>query len=111
METRLSNAGYEVIKARDGREAVEYAFKEQPDLIVMDVMMPNMDGFEATKRLRSKLATAAIPILMLTAKRDKESELKGLDVGADDYLTKPFDKDKLLARIRMLLRRSDRKDG
>ncbi len=111
LEIRLSNAGYEVIKARDGREAVEYAFKEKPDLIVMDVMMPNMDGFEATKTLRSKLATAAIPILMLTAKRDKESELKGLDVGADDYLTKPFDKDKLLARIRMLLRRSDRKDG
>ena len=111
LEIRLSNAGYEVIKARDGREAVEYAFKEKPDLIVMDVMMPVMDGFEATKTLRSKLATAAIPVLMLTAKRDKESELKGLEVGADDYLTKPFDKDKLLARIRMLLRRSDRKDG
>jgi len=71
----------------------------------MDVMMPEMDGLEATKILRSRLETAVIPILMLTAKKDKESELKGLDVGADDYVTKPFDKDKLLARIKMLLRR------
>jgi len=102
---RLNTAGYEVIKARDGKEAVEHAVKEMPDLIVMDVVMPNMDGFEATKLLRSKLQTATIPILMLTAKKDKESEIKGLDYGADDYITKPFDLDKLLARIEMLLRR------
>jgi len=106
LEKRLSSAGYEVIKARDGKEAVEYAVKERPDLIVMDVLMPNMDGFAATKLLRSKLETATIPILMLTAKKDKKSEIKGLDYGADDYMTKPFDKDKLLARIKMLLKRA-----
>lgn len=105
LEKRLSDTGYEVVKAGNGREAVECAFREKPDLVVMDVMMPEMDGLEATKILRSRLETAVIPILMLTAKKDKESELKGLDVGADDYVTKPFDKDKLLARIKMLLRR------
>jgi type IV pilus assembly protein PilB len=105
LEKRLSDTGYEVIKARNGREAVECAFREKPDLVVMDIMMPEMDGFEATKILRSRLETAVIPILMLTAKKDKESELKGLDLGADDYVTKPFDKDRLLARIKMLLRR------
>jgi DNA-binding response OmpR family regulator len=68
-------------------------------------MMPEMNGFEATKQLRSKLQTAVIPILMLTAKRDKESELEGIDAGADDYITKPFDGDILLARIKMLLGR------
>lgn len=70
--------------------------------------MPGMNGFEATKILRSKLETAVIPIILLillTARKNKESELKGLDAGADDYITKPFDKDKLLARIKMLLRR------
>jgi type IV pilus assembly protein PilB len=105
LEKRLSDTGYEVVKAVNGMEAVECAFREKPDLVVMDVMMPEMDGLEATKILRSRLETAVIPILMLTAKKDKESELKGLDVGADDYVTKPFDKDKLLARIKMLLRR------
>lgn len=105
LEIRLKTAGYEVIKARNGKEAIGSVFKEKPDLIVMDVMMPVMDGFEATKQLRSQLQTAVIPILMLTAKRDKESELSGLDAGADDYITKPFDGDILLARVKMLLGR------
>jgi type IV pilus assembly protein PilB len=105
LEIRLNGAGYEVVKARNGKEALGSAFKEKPDLIVMDVMMPEMDGFEATKQLRSKLQTAVIPILMLTAKKDKESELEGIDAGADDYITKPFDGDILLARIKMLLGR------
>ncbi len=107
LEMRLNDAGYEVIKARNGKEAVKYAFKEKPDLIVMDVMMPDMDGFEATKILRSNLETAVIPILLLTAKKDNESELKGFDAGADDYVTKPYDENKLLARIKMLLRRKN----
>jgi len=105
LEIRIKGAGYEVIKAKNGKEAVSSAFKEKPDLIVLDVMMPEMNGFEATKQLRSKLQTAVIPILMLTAKRDKESELEGIDAGADDYITKPFDGDILLARIKMLLGR------
>jgi type IV pilus assembly protein PilB len=105
LDKRLESAGYRMIGARDGREAIQCTIKEKPDLIIMDVMMPQMDGFEAVKTLRSRLETARIPIIMLTAKHDKESEVKGLDMGADDYITKPFDSDKLLARIRMLLKR------
>ena len=71
----------------------------------MDLNMPGMDGFEAIKVLRSKLETAVIPVIMLTARGDKESELTAFDIGADDYLTKPFDFDKLLARMKMLLKR------
>jgi DNA-binding response OmpR family regulator len=77
----------------------------RPDLLISDVMMPQMDGYELTKILRSRLEGASIPIIMLTSQKDKENEIKGLDVGADDYITKPFDKDKLLARAKMLLRR------
>ncbi|MDD4201892.1 MAG: ATPase, T2SS/T4P/T4SS family [Candidatus Omnitrophica bacterium] len=106
LNKRLTNAGYEVIQAKNGKQAIESAFKERPDLIIMDIMMPEMDGIEATKRIRAQLQTAAIPIIMLTAKKDKQSELKGIDVGADDYITKPFDNEKLIARIEMLLRRS-----
>ncbi|MFH1878584.1 MAG: ATPase, T2SS/T4P/T4SS family, partial [Candidatus Omnitrophota bacterium] len=105
LEKRLVSAGYDVIKAVNGTEAVEAAIREKPDLIITDVMMPEMDGFEVVKALRSNLETAVIPVIMLTAKKDKESELGGIEAGADDYITKPFDKDKLLARIKMLLRR------
>ncbi|MFH1664764.1 MAG: ATPase, T2SS/T4P/T4SS family [Candidatus Omnitrophota bacterium] len=105
IENRLKSAGYEVIKAKDGMEAVERALRDKPDLIVMDYMMPKMNGIEAIKTLRSKLETAVIPIMMLTAKKDADSEMEGLDAGADDYITKPFDGQRLLARIKMLLRR------
>jgi len=105
ISKRLKDAGYEIIQAKNGREALVYAFKEAPGLIVMDVMMPEMDGIEATRKLRENLQTAAIPIIMLTAKHDKHSELEGIDAGADDYIAKPFDGDKLIARIKMLLRR------
>ena len=80
-------------------------FKEKPDMIITDATMPKMDGFELIKQLRSRLETAVIPIIMLTARQDKDSELKGIDAGADDYIVKPFDIDKLLSRIKMLLRR------
>ena len=108
VNKRLTDAGYDVVLVNNGREAVECAYKEIPDLIVMDIMMPEMDGFEATKILKSRLETASIPVVMLTAKKDKESELQGLDAGADDYITKPFDHEKLLARIKMLLNRRQR---
>ena len=105
LEMRLKSGGYDVIKANNGKEAVELALREKPDLIIMDIMMPEMDGFEATKALKSRLETAVIPIMMLTAKKDVDSELKGIDIGADDYMTKPFDGQRLLARVKMLLRR------
>ncbi len=100
----LELGGYDVINAENGKEAVEKAFKEKPDLIVMDLMMPVMTGFEATKALKAKLETAQIPIILLTAKHEKESEKQGLALGADDYMTKPFDKVKLLDRVKLLLK-------
>ncbi len=102
---RLKTSGFDVIEAKDGQEAVEIAMSKQPDLIVMDVMMPRMDGFQATRKLRSELRTASIPIAMLTAKRDSNSEVKGFDAGADDYIAKPFDGARLLARVKVLLKR------
>ncbi len=102
---RLKTAGFDIIEACNGVEAVEKSIRNQPDLIVMDVMMPIMDGFEATKQIRSELKTAAIPIVMLTAKGDANSEVQGLDAGADDYIAKPFDGVRLLARIKLLLKK------
>ncbi|MDD3374146.1 MAG: ATPase, T2SS/T4P/T4SS family [Candidatus Omnitrophica bacterium] len=102
---RLNAAGYSILEAENGAEGVRIAHQKKPDLIIMDVMMPVMDGIIATRRIRAELETAAIPILMLTAKTTKEDELEGLDAGADDYLGKPFDDEKLLARVKMLLRR------
>jgi PleD family two-component response regulator len=105
VEMRLVASGCEVIKARDGIEGLHMAFTEKPDLVITDVTMPKMNGYELTKQLRANLETAVIPVIMLTARDDKSSELKGLDIGADDYITKPFDGDKLLSRVKMLLRR------
>jgi len=105
LEKNLTSAGYHVIKSRDGNELVKLAIQEKPDLIISDVTMPKMSGFEAVKELRSRLETASIPVMMLTARDDKESELKGIEAGADDYIPKPCDHEKLLARIKMLLRR------
>lgn len=105
LESRLMAADFEVIRANNGQQAIESAIKNKPNLIIIDVMMPVMDGLEATKVLRSSLETATIPIIMLTAKRDVESELKGLDAGADDYMGKPFDGKRLIARINLLLKR------
>lgn len=106
IEECLKQDGYEIMAAGDGEKAVELVARERPDLVVMDVMMPRMNGFEAVKILRSQLVSATIPIVMLTSMADKENELKGIDLGADDYITKPFDGDKLRSRIKMLLRRS-----
>ncbi len=101
----LENYGYAVIEAEDGEQGVRKAHQQRPDLIIMDVMMPKVDGLSAIKKIRQDLETASIPVVMLTAKTDKVSEIRALDAGADDYISKPFDRDKLLARIRMLLKR------
>ncbi|MCA9400949.1 MAG: Flp pilus assembly complex ATPase component TadA, partial [Candidatus Omnitrophica bacterium] len=107
----LQMGGYDVVQATNGQEALEVVHREKPDLILTDLMMPVMDGIEMTKILRSKLETAVIPIMMLTAKQSKDSELEGINAGADDYLTKPYDKDKLLSRVKMLLRRRNVRTG
>ena len=103
LATSLRFAGFEVVTAGNGREAIEKAENEQPDLIVLDVMMPGMDGFEVTRRLRD--AGRTYPVLFLTAKDATEDKVAGLGAGGDDYVTKPFSMDELLARIRVLTRR------
>ncbi|MHB8522626.1 MAG: response regulator transcription factor [Limisphaerales bacterium] len=98
--------GYRVLMAADGQTGLEKAIHEKPDLVVLDVMMPKLDGFAVCGELR-RLANA-VPILILTAKGRVEDRVTGLDVGADDFLAKPFSRDELLARVRALLRRVQR---
>jgi DNA-binding response OmpR family regulator len=95
---RLEHAGYEVISAGDGEEAVALARERKPDLCVIDVMMPKLDGLEVTERLRSTPELAATPILLLTASAHDSAVQRGMDVGADDYIAKPFSADDFLAR-------------
>jgi len=104
VERALAFEGYGVITARDGAEALQRVLNEKPDLVVLDVMMPIVDGFETCRRLRA--AGNHVPILMLTARTEVSDRVEGLDAGADDYLAKPFALEELLARIRALLRRS-----
>ena len=99
----LQHDGYEVITGSDGVEAVELAQSQNPDLIVLDIMMPRMDGLDACSKIRE---FSNVPIILLTAKADDMDKLLGFDRGADDYLTKPFNVLELKARIRALLRRS-----
>ena len=97
---------WEFYEAEDGKKALEIINKVKPDVIVLDAMMPNMDGFEFLKHLRNDLATATIPVIMLTAIKEVETEVKGLELGADDFLNKPFNAKILFARIKRLLVRS-----
>jgi DNA-binding response OmpR family regulator len=103
----LEQAGYQVATAADGASALEAARKEKPDLVILDIMLPEMDGLEVCRQLRREDATATTPIMMLTAKTDEIDKVVGLEVGADDYVTKPFGRRELLARVRALLRRAD----
>jgi DNA-binding response OmpR family regulator len=102
----LERNGYRVLLAADGQSALEKALKEKPDLILLDIMMPKLDGFTVCAELQ-RLASA-VPILFLTAKGRVEDRVMGLDAGADDYLVKPFSRDELLARVRALWRRAQR---
>ena len=104
LATSLRFAGFEVVTAGNGREALEKAHVENPDLIVLDVMMPGMDGFEVTRRLRENGTTT--PVLFLTAKDATEDKVTGLGAGGDDYVTKPFGLEEVVARIRAILRRT-----
>jgi DNA-binding response OmpR family regulator len=96
--------GYEVITAQDGIEGLERALEESPDLVVLDVMMPRMSGLEVCRQLRAK--RASIPIIMLTARGQEVDKVVGLELGADDYVTKPFSIRELLARVKAILRRT-----
>lgn len=102
LEYNLARQGYEVVKATDGPGALEVARRERPDVIVLDVMLPGLDGFEVCRILRQEMS---VPIIMLTARADEVDRIVGLEVGADDYLAKPFSMRELLARVKALLRR------
>ena len=104
LKFNLTKEGYHVITALDGSQALEAARQKQPDIILLDVMLPKIDGFDVCRILRQEMTT---PILMLTAKDSEIDKIVGLEVGADDYLTKPFSMRELLARIRAMLRRSE----
>jgi adenylate cyclase len=101
---RLESQGYEVVTAVDGEEALARAREMQPDLLLLDIMMPKLDGIEVTRRLKADANLPFIPIILVTAKADAKDVVAGLDAGGDDYLTKPFDHAALVARVRSMLR-------
>ena len=106
LETRLKMAGYEVITAADGEEALDAFQKENPDLVVLDVMMPKLDGYGVTREIRK---TADTPIIILTALGDVSERITGLELGADDYVIKPFSPKELESRVKAVLRRVNQK--
>jgi DNA-binding response OmpR family regulator len=112
VQFNLKNAGYEVVSAGDGAQALKMAKNTAPDLILLDVMLPEIDGLEVCKMLRRDVATAGIPIIMLTAKAAEIDRVLGFELGADDYVTKPFSPRELTLRVKNLLHRRvpDRKE-
>ena len=109
LATSLRFAGFEVHAAADGGSALRLARDTAPDLVVLDVMLPDMDGFTVTRRLREK--GQHVPVLFLTARDDTADKVQGLTVGGDDYVTKPFSLEEVVARIRAILRRTSPDDG
>ena len=107
LETRLKMVGYDVITAADGEEALEAFQKHNPDLIILDVMMPKMDGYGVTREVRRN---SDVPIIILTALGDVSERITGLELGADDYVVKPFSPKELEARVRAVLRRTNEKE-
>lgn len=107
VKINLEIFGYDVINAFDGIQGFTLAKQELPDLIVLDVMMPNVDGFTVAKRVRENPTTKDIPILMLTAMNMLDDKVKGFDIGVDDYLVKPFEMEELKVRVRALLKRAN----
>jgi two-component system, OmpR family, alkaline phosphatase synthesis response regulator PhoP len=110
LRYNLERDGYKVIEAHDGAEALAIAHREPPDLFVLDIMMPRMDGIETCRRIREHAGLRRLPVLMLTARSDESDHVKGLDVGADIYLTKPISIPLLLSQVRAMLRGTTRFD-
>ena len=108
IEVKLKKAGFEVITAVDGEEGVEKAKSENPDLILMDVMMPKMDGYTAVEKIKTEMDPAPL-VMMLTAKGTEDDVMQGLMGGADDYITKPFAPRELIARVKVTLIKAGRK--
>ncbi len=108
MEANLVSDGYQVIKATNGQEAVDRVASQHPDLVLLDIMMPILDGFAATERIRE---FSQVPIIIVTARGEENARVRGLDLGADDYIVKPFSATELLARVRAVLRRAKTSGG
>ena len=106
MSFNLSNAGYSIIKASNGKEAMELIENHSPDLIILDWMMPKMSGIDVCRTLRSRSETKQIPIIILSARSEDSDKSLGLDTGADDYISKPFSPKELISRVKALLRRA-----
>ena len=104
----LEKEGFQVMEAADGMQGLRTAQKEKPDLVLLDLMLPGMDGLEVCRTLKGAPATSALPIIMLTAKAEEVDKIIGLELGADDYMTKPFSPRELTARIKAVLRRSQK---
>ncbi len=110
LDYNLKKEGFRTFSVRDGEDAIDSANKEQPDIIILDLMLPGIDGLEVCKSLKNSNKTASIPIIMLTAKSQESDKVIGLELGADDYVTKPFSPRELIARIKAVLRRMKEKD-
>jgi two-component system alkaline phosphatase synthesis response regulator PhoP len=110
LDYNLKKEGFRTVLAYDGEEALDLASREHPDLIVLDLMLPGIDGLEVCKTLKKESKTAFIPVIMLTAKKQEADKIVGLELGADDYVTKPFSPRELIARIKAVLRRSKEKE-
>ena len=110
LDFSLGMEGYEVVTALDGEQALEKVAQQKPDLIVLDIMMPKLDGYETCKALKSKAETKDIPVILLSAKGRNVDQKTGFEVGADDYITKPFSPRKLVDRINAILGQPSRAD-
>ena len=110
LDYNLKKEGFRTILASDGEEALDAAVKEHPDLVLLDLMLPGMDCLEVCKALKKESKTASIPIIMLTAKTQESDKVVGLELGADDYVTKPFSPRELIARVKAVLRRAREKE-
>lgn len=111
VRSYLEKAGYQVIAAYDGESAIHMLRREQPHLLILDLMLPDRDGWDVARLVRSDSQLAATPIIMLTARVEDNDKIVGLEIGADDYITKPFNPREVVARVRALLRRSQLQQG
>lgn len=110
LDYNLKKEGFKTLSARNGEDALDSANRDHPDLVILDLMLPGMDGLEVCKLLKGDTKTTSIPVIMLTAKSQESDKIVGLELGADDYMTKPFSPRELIARIKAVLRRVKEKD-
>jgi len=110
LDYNLKKEGFKVLSASDGEDGLDMAYKENPGLVLLDLMLPGMDGLDVCKAIKKDAKTAHIPIIILTAKTQEADKIVGLELGADDYVTKPFSPRELIARIKAVLRRGKEKD-